>query len=127
MRQRGLLRGRTFASSPFPMPSSTENARTTNVKVAGKRKGWSLDTLSRSSPMEDRIALRLCLLSSFVRCGLNSALYASSPIDSRAAFWSASRWPHPPNRPSPSKRAAVEAAVAVAEAAAAEGEAAVAA
>ena len=69
-----VVGGRTFASSPFPMPSSTEKARTTKVKVAGKRKGWSLETLSRSSPMEDRIAFRRCLLSSLVRCGLNSEL-----------------------------------------------------
>lgn len=74
------------------MPSSTEKARTTNVKVAGNRNGWSLETASRSSPMEERICLRRDPFSSFVRCALYSALYACSPTAARSAFWAARRW-----------------------------------
>ena len=60
-----------------PLPSSTLNARTTNVNSAGKRKGWSDDTTSKSSPMLDKISLRLAAFSSLVRCALNSDSYSS--------------------------------------------------
>mmetsp|Transcript_15793 Transcript_15793/g.38445 ORF Transcript_15793/g.38445 Transcript_15793/m.38445 type:complete len:266 (-) Transcript_15793:1642-2439(-) len=66
-----------FLLSPLPIPSSTEKARTTKVSSAGNRKGWSLDTTIRSSPMLDRICLRRSFFSSLVRCFLKSLSYSS--------------------------------------------------
>ena len=47
------------------------------VKVAGKRKGLSAEATRRSSPMEDRICLRLALLSSLVGCFLKFLPYSA--------------------------------------------------
>lgn len=44
--------------SVLPMPSSVLKARSTNVKVAGKRKGWSSAMANRSSPMRLMVSLR---------------------------------------------------------------------
>mmetsp|Transcript_9841 Transcript_9841/g.36550 ORF Transcript_9841/g.36550 Transcript_9841/m.36550 type:complete len:220 (+) Transcript_9841:1921-2580(+) len=88
-----------FLFSDLPMPSSTENARTTNVSSAGNRKGWSLLTTNRSSPMFERICFRRVFFSSLVLFALKSDSYSSLFV-SRCFSCVSTRWSKLPKKKS---------------------------